>query len=144
MTRELVRYAKTFLKSPMPPPLFVREVDGITYEVLAVEAPFQVERVVAPAHVPVPRHSHSTLDALEIYESGSLTIHVADQLIPVESGPPRKGLGGRKALLLPRHTTHGPGMTGPDGFQFLSIQAHDGIPEEVPGCPHRMWPVDHT
>ena len=144
MTRDLVRYAHKFLKVALPDPLYMREVDGIRYEVLAVEAPFQVERIVAPAHVSVPRHSHSTLDALEIYESGSLTINVADRPIPVESGPPRKGLGGRKALLIPRNTTHGPGVTGPEGFSFLSIQAHDGIPEVVPGCPHRMWPIDHT
>lgn len=144
MTRDLVRYAKTFLQQPIPAPIFSREVDGIRYDVLAVQAPFQVERVSAPAHVPVPRHRHATIDALEIYERGSLTINVADRPIPVESGPPRKGLSGHKALLIPRNTVHGPGLTGPEGFSFLSIQAHDGIPEVVPGCPHRMWTIEHT
>ena len=137
--KELVRYAKQFAKAPMPEPLFTETIDGVRYELLAIDAPFQAERVIAPAGVPVPQHCHENLDAIEIYESGELHISVAGKTLPVSTGKSRGFLGGRKAVLIPRGTVHGPGLTGPEGFSFISIQQHDGAPVEVAGCPHRRF-----
>lgn len=137
--KDLLNFTKRLVNAPLPDPLFTETINGITYELLAIEQPFQVERVTAPAGIPVPEHCHDNLDAVEIYVGGDLAIMVDGKPLPVSDGKPRPFLGGRKAVLIPRGTTHGPGVTGLNGFTFLSIQKHDGVPQVVPGCPHRRF-----
>ena len=107
--KDLRRFADSFLERTdnFGPPLRVLSDKDWRLELLKVESPFQVERVILEPDITVKTHRHPHVDSFEIYLAGSGTISIGRRSYAVD-----RQLSSRLRMLpVPRMIWH-----GGDGF----------------------------